>query len=133
MKRRKVILLSFLAIVIIILGFFREYIFTGINSGSFLKNSDQIKWFLTLAFIVIFLSITFLFLKLSFENKKYAWLSVYVYLFLFCVSVIAALAGITFFSFEKVYPFVRVLAGIMQSPLVLVILIPFCLIANKSS
>jgi len=135
MKGRKIIFLSLLAIAIVVLGFFREHVFVGINRDNISaigsSYSGLSKWILTFVFIIIFLLATFLFLYLLFESRRYALLSVYVYLFLLGVSAIVSLAGMAFSSFENVYPFVRALAGIMQSPLVLVILIPFCLIADK--
>ncbi|MEK6616916.1 MAG: hypothetical protein AABZ32_12560 [Bacteroidota bacterium] len=136
MKKKSVIII--LIITTIVAGFVRDYIFVSINekTGQGTAGSGNLfywKWILTFMFALLYLVLTCLFLYLFFRKKKYIRLTVFVYAGLFTVSLLTAGTGSFISSFEKVYPFIRTVMGIAQSPVVMMILISACLLneANK--
>lgn len=137
---KKKIILFFFALIIISLGYLRDYVFVSINEKTGqglagISNPDQrvffiSKWVFTFIFAFIYLGVTCLLLHFIFARKKYIQIAAFAYGVLFLISFLAAAAGYFFSSFENVYPFVRTLMGIAQSPLVIMILIPAFLL-NK--
>ena len=130
MKKKVFILL--LVAVIIALGFLRDYIFVSINrsieSGNDIGGKLSIlKWILTFVFSMVYLGFTCWLLYAVFQTKKYFWLAITVYSALFLIAFISAGAGYFFSSFKSVYPFVRTVMGITQSPVLMMVLIPSCL------
>ena len=129
MKKKSLLLL--LISITILIGFIREYVFVSINqkTGQGANGSGDLfywKWVLTFVFILLYLVLTCLFLHLLFGEKKYIWLGVYAYTVFIAVSFISGGAGLVFSSFERVYPFIRTVLGIAQSPVIMMILIPVC-------
>lgn len=143
MNLKKKILLVLLLIVAVALGYLRDYIFVSINekTGQGPNGSGELfiwKWPLTFAFALGYFALTCFLLHLIFAKKKYIYLVSAVYLFLFSVSFLVSGAGYFFSSFEKVYPFIRTVMGIAQSPNVMMILIAACyfnerILANKKN
>ena len=136
MSSKRKILIALLILAVISLGYLRDYIFVSINeiTGQGPSGTGKLfiwKWPLTFAFAVAYLAITVLFLRILFSEKKYIQIALLIYAFLFSVAFIVSASGYVFFSFEKVYPFVRTIMGVAQSPIVLMILIPFCLLLKK--
>ena len=128
---KKKLFIAGLIVFVVALGFFRDYVFVSINekTGQGPIGSGNLfywKWILTFVFILQYLVLTCLFLHLLFGEKKYIWLGIYVYTALVAVSFIAGGAGVLFSSFEKVYPFIRTVLGIAQSPIIIMILTPVC-------
>ena len=145
---KKKFILFFFVLITIALGYVRDYIFVSINekTGQGLagvSNPDQHplfiwKWMLTFLFAFIYLGVTCLVLHFIFARKKYLHLAVLAYAVLFLISFLAAGAGYFISSFENVYPYIRTLMGMAQSPVVMMILIPAFLfdeyrIAEKKS
>lgn len=127
----KKIRLALLVAIIISMGFIRDAVFISINekTGQGLTAADKylfiLKWALTFVFSFAYLGFTCLTLHFLFRVKKYLWIAVFVYASLFGISFIVAVSGYAFFSFQNVYPFTRTLMGIAQSPIVLLVLVPF--------
>ena len=126
-------LLLFLTALTIALGFFRDFVFVPINKIIESGNDPDgklalTKWGLTLLFTLAYLAITCGFLYVLFKAVKYVLASMVLYGVLLFVSAITVLIGYIFFSFHDVYPFVRTLMGVAQSPVILMILIPACLL-----
>jgi hypothetical protein len=124
----------FIGVIIAIavaIGFLRDYFFVSINhiietghdpGGKF----SIFKWALTLLFSLLYLVITCVVLFLLFRSKQYVRIGIFSYLFLLTLSLLASAFGSVFSSFENVYPFVRTIMGIAQSPVVMMILVPVC-------
>lgn len=129
MKRKAALIL--LIALVVLMGFVRDSTFISINekTGQGLAAADKglfiLKWVLTFAFSFVYLGLTCLLLHVIFGVKKYLWLAVFVYGALFGMAFLVAAAGYLIASFERVYPFTRTLMGIAQSPIVLMVLIPF--------
>ena len=135
---KKKIVIAVLIAAVIALGFFRDYIFVSINekTGMGPGGSGNLfiwKWPLTFLFFVLYLAFTGAMLHVIFESKKTIWLAVIFYGSLLIVSFIASAFGYLFFSFEKIYPFVRTVMGIAQSPIVLMILMAACFFTLKTN
>lgn len=132
-----------LAVLTIALGFLRDAVFVSINemTGQGPGGAGALfiwKWPLTFGFAMAYLGLACLFLYLLFLKKKYIWLAVSVYALLFLASFCAGIAGYALFSFQEVYPFVRAIMGISQSPIPLMVLIAACsvnerLLVNKKA
>jgi hypothetical protein len=129
MHKKNKILLAALIVIIISLGYLRDYVFVSINkiTGQGLQGEGKLfllKWPLTFLFSLVYLGIFCLLIHYIFSKKKYLQLTVLIYLLLFFISFITAATGYLFFSMEKVYPFIRTIMGITQSPIVAMILVP---------
>ena len=126
------LIISVLAVLIIAVGFLRDFVFVSINqvieSGNDTdKKFLMIKWALTAVFSAYYLANTCALLYFIFQSRKYMMLAVYSYGVLVSASILAATAGSLFSSFHSIYPFVRTIMGIAQSPIIAMILIPFCM------
>lgn len=136
---KKKLIISALALLTILVGFFRDHIFVSINASIEAGRDVEgklaiLKWVLTGSFCILYLGLTAAFLKVLFGNQEYLLIAVFCYVFLFVVASVAGLAGFLFSSFESVYPFIRTVLGMAQSPVVFMFLIPaFYLISRKNS
>jgi len=133
---KKKLLLLFLALITLSLGYLRDYIFVSINekTGQGPSGMGELffwKWPLTIGFASLYFGATCLFLHLLFTQKKYIRLAVFAYAVLFAVSFIIAATGYLSSSFENVYSFVRTVMGIAQSPIVMMVLIAACLLNEE--
>ena len=127
MNTKTKILLALLLLATVSLGYLRDFIFVSINeiTGQGPSGTGGLfvwKWPLTFAFALLYLGITSSVLHLLFAKKKYITITLLVYFLLFLVSFFVAGTGFLFSSFEKVYPFIRTVMGIAQSPIILMIL-----------
>lgn len=131
MKKRYLILVL-LIIVTVALGFLRDHIFVSINERIAADGGNTelllLKWLLTFLFSILYFMLTVTFLYIIFHSQKYLWLTAGVYAGLFAVSFFVIAIGFLISSFENVYPFVRTVMELPQSPIVLMILIPACII-----
>jgi hypothetical protein len=126
---KKKLFIAALIVVTIILGFLRDYVFVSINhtieSGSDINGHLQIlKWILTSFCSVLYMGITCAFLFLLFCSRKYVWIAISVYVLIFAVAFLIGGIGSITVSFGRIYPLVRAILGIAQSPIVMMILIP---------
>lgn len=132
-----------LAILIVLLGFVRDYFFMNINwifltltNGRpnqaldefyFLLNwtpaeINNLKWVLTFVFSAAFFLLTYLVIRIQFQNKTYNKITFVVYLL-----IVSAALGLYFLSFvfglsDNLYGVIRTLMGIAQSFMPLMIL-----------
>ena len=132
---KKKIFIVLLVIMVIAIGFLRESVFVSINekTGQGPAGTGEYyfwKWPLTIGFACLYFGATCLFLHLLFARKQYFRLTVFAYTLLFTVSIIASAVGYLTSSFENVYPFVRAIMGVAQSPIIMIILITACFL-NK--
>lgn len=144
MFNRFLIALSVSAIVA--LSFLRESVFENINGHmwylyyyndksylpsylSFLKqlSYNQLywsKWGLTAFFSLLFLSFSCLLMVLVFKEKKFIRWTIYSYLAVVLVAAMAYLGGALFNNAENGYLISRFFMGMVQSPFLLIFLIP---------
>jgi hypothetical protein len=142
-KKAKLILLVTL---IVISGFFREFVMININwiikhltqgNPNFaqpifnpllnwdVSNLILLKWLLTMFFTVYFFSLTYVIIKQKFQNKIYTNYVIMFYLALIIGAAIIYGLGFVTNSSQNVYTSTRNLIGIAQSfiPLMIVYLI----------
>lgn len=129
---------------IIILGFYREFVFVNINEQlfalwyeeesraskwiPFIHSVDYYplyyaKWVLTVLFAGLFYWVTGLILRLIFQ-KSFWKVLLAIYSVLFIGAGLALGIGYLIDAFERSYIIARFLMGIAQSPLILMIMIP---------
>ncbi len=107
------------------------------SSLDFFKNYEygtliNIKWGLTLVFSVVYLFISVITIKLVFNNKKYVRLAVATYIGITLISGFFIGFGHLFHPHsEKMYSLARYLMGMVQSPVLLMILIPAFMLNKK--
>lgn len=132
-----------LAILIVLLGFARDYFFMNINwifmtltngrpnqavdEFHFLLNwtpseINQLKWILTFIFTGLFFAITYLIIRIQFKNSLFNKITLVAYLLLVSVAL-----GLYFISYaiglsDNLYGVIRTLMGIAQSFMPLMIL-----------
>lgn len=143
---RKYTILSFSIILILVLGYYRDFIFKGINaivqakelSVSYTAPSSlqfiqaysisfllKIKWTLTFLFSLGYLGISLFTIQNIFHNPKFNKITLATYLITGLVSGLFMATGFIFTGIsDKMYEFSRYLMGMAQSPIILMILIP---------
>lgn len=121
---RKYLIITLLILITIAVGFIRDAVFIPINA-SIKEGADTgiLKWVLTLLFTAIYLIITLLFLWILYRSVKYILIAISVYLLILVVSLLILTVGYFFSSFQAVYPLVRAIMGIAQSPVIIMVLI----------
>lgn len=124
---KKKILVGSIIVLTVFLGFFRDHIFVSLNkvieSGNDTEGElSHLKWVLTALFSLLYLIDACILLFVLFENKKYIWLAIFSYALLFLIAITSVVLGSFFSSFDEVYPFVRTIMGVAQSPIVMMVL-----------
>jgi hypothetical protein len=126
------------------LGFFREFVFLNINEQmrvayynspdshlspalSFLENYGYntlyyLKWPLTFLFAVLFCTLAVLVIRTGFATTQYTRLVILSFAGIFFLGALLFLAGWLFNSNETVYDLSRFLAGLVESPVLLLML-----------
>lgn len=139
-------LIPLFVLFIIVLSFLRESVFVDINAHmwylfyqndksylapylSFLDplNYGQLywfKWILTFFFSVLFLFLSCVVIRLIFKEKKFIRWTVYSYAAIVLVAAVAFLTGKLFNKAEDGYLISRFFMGMVQSPFMLIFLIP---------
>jgi hypothetical protein len=135
-----------IVIVLLLLGYYRDFVFRTINSMlqahdyettfdppfsmGFLKDCSYdglltLKWLLTIVFSLVYLATTLITLRILFNNKKSGSVTIGLYVALMLVSGLFMLCGFLFEATSlRMYEFARYLMGMAQSPVILMILIP---------
>jgi hypothetical protein len=145
------------AVVLLLLGYFRDYIFININFLSGVKYYPNIetdyklpsqlsflnsftyeqlyfgKFFVTLLFLAAFLLVSIVVIKKLFTDSKYIKWTVYAYISLVVLSGIFYSYGMLFDDFNTGYKLSRVFMGFLQSPFVLMVLVPAFKIAENNN
>lgn len=144
LKRRISILLLFLSLFA--LGFGREFVFERLNEVlgnkyagyeidyiySFSRWLNQFdywslyysKWILTVLASLFYLSISLLTLWLWYKNAKYLRIALYFFVGIYSLSVVLFGIGWLTGSIDQGYKFTRMTLEIVQSPLLVMFLIP---------
>ncbi len=154
MKSLKKSLLILIICLLLFLGFYRDFVFKNINallkawdfdleysmpnSLKLFENLEyatlvNLKWLLTLLFSIIYLIIPVYTIHLLFKNKKYTVITIYLYVSITVMSSLFILTGVVFENTsDKMYEFARYFMGMLQSPIILMILIPTFKLAGKN-
>ncbi|MCX6313048.1 MAG: hypothetical protein NT084_15615 [Bacteroidetes bacterium] len=142
--RKKIIVISFIALYIAV-GFFREFIFLNINEQSrvtFYHDNDShvsdsmqwlsnfsyttlyyAKWPLTLAFTALFAFLAGTTVKIAFGEKSLVKITWITYAAVFVTGILFYFAGSLSGNRESTYDIARFLAGMTETPAMLVILL----------
>ncbi len=149
----KNILLFILFTLIYLLGYIRETSFLVINSVlrnySFPYNSAYVspptyilemsngeliilKWALTLIFSLLFLGITLLTVHLYFKSKKFNRVIFYIYSLIITLSFVIYLFGVITGLKENCYTISRFIIGLVQYPILSLILFALFYFITKS-
>jgi hypothetical protein len=144
-------------VLIFIIGYFRELIFVHINFQRtqvyyhetdtdynytfpgvllFLKKLDyaqltQLKWVLTVLFYLIYFGITYLLVSKIFKNRTYNLITIIAHLVFFILAGIFYLIGQFTGKGLEGYTLSREFMGILQSPLLLMILMPTFILSDR--
>lgn len=134
-------------ILIIVLGFFREFVFYNVNAQinyylhwqegiPFYTDSHfeflyewpyerliQFKWLMTVVFTLLFLGNSLLIIYLLFKENKYLKWTIYFFLFILIVSALLTLVWY-FFKSDNFYRLSRLMMDFVESPKPLMLLIP---------
>lgn len=148
MKRsaKKYILLILVVCAILLLGYYRDFVFKTINAllqamdynatftlPTSLKFLDhltyggliKLKWVLTLLFTMVYLGVSLFTIKLIFDRKIFNRITIAVYAVVVLLSGLLMLAGYVFSGLSgTMYEPARYLMDLAQSPVILMILIP---------
>lgn len=126
------------------LGFFREFVFLNINEQmrvayynspdshlspalSFLENFGYntlyyLKWPLTLVFAALFCTLAVFVIRIGFATRQYTRLVILAFAGVFMLGALLFMAGWLFNSNTTVYDLSRFLAGLVESPVLLLML-----------
>ncbi|MBA3899287.1 MAG: hypothetical protein H0X62_03610 [Bacteroidetes bacterium] len=135
------------------LGYARDFTFVNINAAlsdlwyqtnyhtfpntlSFLETFSynqlyQLKWLLTVVVSLLFLLIYILGIYLIFKKKKYIVWSLACFAFIYLISGIFYMYGYFFNDLARGYKFSRIFMGFIQSPLLLMLLIPAFILGKE--
>lgn len=132
-----------LSIGIILLGFLRGYLFENINwvyltltNGRMNAARDEfmflvewtpseiltLKWVLTLVFSLLFFTLTYLTVKIYFNNKSFNQTVIFLFVALFCIAGLLYTTGAITGYGEILYGPIRAIMGMVQSFIPLMIL-----------
>jgi hypothetical protein len=149
----KKILTLFSFILLFIIGYIRESIFLVINSvlnnypfpynPSYIPPPEylyslttqeliNLKWVFTLVFSLLFMFFSWLIIHLVFNSRIYNKIVIYIYTFFISISFLIAGVGILFNCFEILYTPSRFIVGIIQSPLLVIILFSLFFLLNQN-
>jgi hypothetical protein len=148
MKRvsKKHMLLLLIVCALLLLGYYRDFVFKTINSVIQAKDYNagftsppalqfldqcsygvlmKLKWVLTLLFTLVYLGMALLAVKIIFDKKKYNHITIGVYVVVTLISGLLMLTGYVFEGLSgRMYELSRYLMDTAQSPIILMILIP---------
>lgn len=153
-KYKEGLLILALIILFIAVGFFRDAVFMNINSQLYklyFKNYDftlpdwlsffdswpymklyYFKYVLTALFILLYLILSLLSVKVFTGNAKNIKWVFYAYAIVLFLSLITYAGGQLFNNFPKGYLFTRNLVGLLQSPFIVMIIIPALKLESNS-
>ncbi len=152
MAKRSKIQISLLVAILVLMGFFREFMFKNINVllfNSLHKRDYKVpsffdfmqhwsyyslytfKWVLTFLFCSLFFWNQWLLLKKIFGEKNIRIWLIYFYLILLLLSIFAFATGYLIHNPEEGYLFSRKFMGLLQSPVPVMFLIPVGILKLK--
>lgn len=153
---KRYLLITLVCILLISLGFIRESIFKNFNeqiyyfqSGSdeFVKsefystifknsNYNQLvwsKWIFTILFTIIFYLLSIFGLRTFFNSWQHTKITTIIYGSIVTISAVIFLGGWTMGHIGQAYRFARIFMGAVQSPFILLMLIPGIKLLSKKA
>ena len=143
-RRKKFLIVSFLVIIYLLTGFFREYIFTNVNEQmrvTYYHDTDShvsagmqwlsdfnystlyyAKWPMTLFFTALFAFLAATTIKIAFNEKKLIRICWITYGAVFLLGFIFYFIGSAAGNPETTYEIARFLAGLTETPALLIII-----------
>jgi len=154
MFKRKYFLFFLVVVLLIVVGFLRDFIFVNLNYQASLayyhqdndyKLSSLIsfietwsykrlyisKWILTMLFTILYGAITYFCVYFFFREKKYNKISIGIYIVIISISFLIYLFGYFTNNYQKAYSVSRQLMGLLQSPIIIMLLLPALYLNNK--
>lgn len=153
MQTRNKLLLAGVIVLFILTGFFREYVFLNWNEQmrvTYYHSPDPhvsppmqwlsafdyptlyyLKWPLTLFFSVVFAAYSVVAVQLAFRNKKYNRITWLAYGCVFLLSFLFFAAGWLMNDRDATYAISRFLAGMIETPVMLAILMASFLLHRR--
>lgn len=154
-KKNKYLVLFFIVTLIVFISFYRDYFFRTVNAMllawdyemdypmpahlRFFESFDydavlNLKWLFTLVFAAIFYFISRFTIQYLFNNKNYNRIVLFAFVGLTVLSgLFMAIGWMVPSALERMYEIARFLMGLAQSPVVLMILIPAFMLAEKDA
>ena len=155
-KTKKLLIVFIAVIYFTAIGFFREHIFVSVNYQiaklyyndsfewqlpsdlKFLENYTYAqlyygKWIITLVFCVLYFIPSFLIIRKIFKEKIFLRITAYSHLIVFLLGGFFYLIGYLTSDMDRWYSFSRNFLGFLQSPMMLIILIPSFFILGKEN
>lgn len=152
MTKKRTALIA-IVILLVLTGYLRDYIFVGIHTSMWYSYHHKpllhptpftvyligfsyaqlyiAKWFLTALFTVIYFLLSCGVIKLIFIKKAYIRYLMITYGVLLSVAALFYITGLLSGYTEEGYKFSRIFMGFLQSPFMVMVLIPaFYLISN---
>lgn len=155
MKRKNNRMALLLGIVYVAIGFFREFVFLNVNEQSrvtyyhaddsqvapsmrFLEHLSYTtlyyaKYPLTLFFSAIFALLACLVVRLLFGERKYVRFTLLIYAGVFLLSLLFFAIGKLTGQPESFYEIARFIAGLVETPALLIVLVPAFFLATNSN
>ncbi|TND06486.1 MAG: hypothetical protein FD123_3524 [Bacteroidetes bacterium] len=146
MNSRRIWFAVLMAAVYISTGFFREFVFVNINEQMrvtyYQTNDSQVapsmqflnsfeygtlyyaKWPLTFLFTVIFAAFAALIVRAIFQNRRLVIITLLAYSAVFFTGLLFYGIGVLAGSVERFYVIARFLAGMVETPALLIVLVP---------
>lgn len=143
---KKIAAYFLLLLALILLGYFRDYFLSQYNnylyqlyykdpeytiadSYSFLKKFSYMqlyyaKFFVIAIFCLIYFSISLTTIWITFKERKKLLITTYFYIGILGIALIFYLYGLAANGSEKIYEISRTFLALLQSPMMLMILIP---------
>jgi hypothetical protein len=153
MTSRSKLIVTALVLLFVATGFFREFVFLNWNEQmrvsyyhspeSYVSPSMQwlgsfsygtlywLKWPLTLFFSVLFAAYSLVIVHVLFRDKKYNRIVLWAYASVFATSLLFFAGGWAFGVREFTYDIARFLAGIIETPAMLIILVASFLLHRR--
>lgn len=153
-RKKHMLFILLISLYLVGLGLFRDHLFISINyqiaklyyhdsfewqlpdNMKFLEafSGTQLyygKWLLSLIFCLLYFIPVFFAVKKYFPEKIYLRLAVYAHLAVFCIGGLFYLLALLTSDMDQWYPFSRNFLGFLQSPMMLILLIPSFLLVRK--
>lgn len=152
LKRNNLIVAALIAVFICV-GFFREFVFVNWNeqirvtyynspdphvhpmmqwmSGFSYSSLYWLKWPLTMFFVILFAALSLLIMQFLFRDRTYNRITLYAYAGIFFLSFLFFGLGWLLGLREAAYPIARFMVGMIETPLLLIILIASFLVHRR--
>lgn len=130
-------------ILLFFIGYLREAVFLTLNSvynnnpfpynTAYIKPPDflyqwnesslyYLKWSLTIGFSFVFAATALLLVHFYFKNHHFNKITIFIYLILIILSTLVSFTGLITNSFDTLYAISRFIIGLVQSPLIALVL-----------